>query len=91
MRQQKGSGIGNISSREAALRDVVVDRLKKSGVDVVTDVEEAQRLLDEANGERLSQDKKEHLKPSPPLAMKGINKPSFQVLMVQRYLKILIN
>lgn len=61
VRQQKGSGIGNISSREAALRDVVVDRLKKSGVDVVTDVEEAQRLLDEANGERLSQDKKRAL------------------------------
>ena len=58
LRQQKGSGIGNISSREAALRDVVVDRLKKSGVEVVTDVEEGQRLLDEENGERLSQDKK---------------------------------
>lgn len=51
VRQQKGSGIGNISPREAALRDALVDVKRGAGVEVVTDVEEGQRELDEVNGE----------------------------------------
>lgn len=51
VRQQKGSGIGNVSPREAALRDALVDVLRGAGVEVVTDVEEGQRELDEVNGE----------------------------------------
>lgn len=51
VRQQKGSGIGNVSPREAALRDALVDVKRGAGVEVVTDVEEGQRELDEVNGE----------------------------------------
>ena len=51
VRQQKGSGIGNVSPREAALRDALVDVKRGAGVEVVTEVEEGQRELDEVNGE----------------------------------------
>jgi hypothetical protein len=46
-----------------------------------------QRVLDIVNGENatLSKAQKEQLKPSPLLQMKNIIKPSFQLLMVQRY------
>ncbi len=44
-----------LTKAEVALRDVVIDRLRESGIDVVTDVSEGQRMLDMANGkERLS-------------------------------------
>ena len=39
-----------LSAEEAAIRDAVVDRLRESGLEVITDVEEGQRVLDEANG-----------------------------------------
>lgn len=53
VRQQKGSGIGDVSSREAALRDTVVDDiLRKSGMEVFEDVETGQRLIDAENGEK---------------------------------------
>ena len=42
-------GWKEVSHREAALRDALVDVLSGAGVDVVTDVEEGQRVLDEAN------------------------------------------
>ena len=48
LRLQKG-GVKDVSHREAALRDALVDVLRGAGVDVVTDVEEGQRVLDEAN------------------------------------------
>ncbi len=51
LRQQKGSGKGDVSPREVALRDALVDVLRDAGVEVVTDAEEGQRVLDEANGE----------------------------------------
>ena len=51
----KGGVAVSLNSEEVALRDAVVDRLRKSGIDVVTDVSEGQRVLDMANGkERLS-------------------------------------
>ena len=74
-----------LDKQEAAMRDALVGLLRGAGVEVVTDAQEGQRVLDEANGETCLQAKKEHLKPSPPLAMKGINKPSFQVLTERRY------
>lgn len=38
------------SKAEVALRDAVVDRLRENGMEVITDVAEGQRVLDEANG-----------------------------------------
>ncbi len=49
------------SSAEVALRDALVDRLRESGIDVVTDMEEGQRVLDEANSKVQMQAKKRAL------------------------------
>ena len=38
------------SKAEAVLRDAVIDRLRENGMDVITDVAEGQKVLDEANG-----------------------------------------
>lgn len=43
------------------LRDVLVERLRGSGIDVVMDAEEGQRVLDEANGDARMQAKKRAL------------------------------
>ena len=52
---QKSDGtIGVLSTEEAALRDALIDKLRDAGIDVITDVEEAQRVLDEANGKGVS-------------------------------------
>ncbi len=49
-----GESNGELTKAEVTLRDAVVEVLRKSGIDVVTDVE-GQRVLDMANGkERLS-------------------------------------
>lgn len=39
-----------VTKREARLRDAIVDLLRKAGIDVVTESEEGQRVLDMANG-----------------------------------------
>ncbi len=39
------------SKAEAVLRDAVIDRLRENGMEVITDVAEGQKELDEANGE----------------------------------------
>lgn len=39
------------------MRDALIDKLREAGIDVITDVEEAQRLLDEANGKDIRQQK----------------------------------
>ena len=44
-------------TEEAALRDALIDKLREAGIDVITDVEEAQRVLDEANGKDVRQQK----------------------------------
>ena len=49
------------SSAEVALRDALVDRQRESGIDVVTDIEEGQRVLDEANSKVQMQAKKRAL------------------------------
>lgn len=39
------------SKAEAVLRDAVIDRLRENGMEVITDVVEGQKVLDEANGD----------------------------------------
>lgn len=56
--EHKASGRVNAASRrETVLRDALVEHLQGSGVTVVTDAEEGQRVLDEFNG-RLTDDVK---------------------------------
>lgn len=43
-------GAEAVSNREAALRDGLVEVLRGAGIEVVTDVEEGQRVLDAVNG-----------------------------------------
>ena len=47
----RGGVVTNTSAREDALRDAIVDTLRESGMEVITDVEEGQRVLDEVNGD----------------------------------------
>ena len=50
--QERKKEEANIASEEAALRDALIDRLRESGIDVITDTEAGQRVLDEANGKQ---------------------------------------
>ena len=54
----KGEEIVVPSAEEIALRDAVIDKLRESGLDVITDVEVGQRVLDEANGVRENRKRK---------------------------------
>ena len=54
VRFEKANGQDAISQEEAALRDALIDKVREAGIDVITDVVEAQRLLDEANGKGVS-------------------------------------
>lgn len=49
---------GEVSKNEAALRDAEIEKIRQAGVDVVTDNESAQRVLDMANGGRQMSKKK---------------------------------
>lgn len=49
-----------LSTEEAALRDALIDKLREAGIDVITDVEEAQRVLDEANSKDIRHHKVYH-------------------------------
>ena len=49
-RYQRGEGGVKPSKAEVALRDAVIDRLRESGMDVIADEAEGQRVLDEVNG-----------------------------------------
>lgn len=44
------NGGKNAETRETALRDGLIDKLRSAGIEVITDEEEAQRVLDAANG-----------------------------------------
>ena len=46
----RGEVVGETSPEERVLRDAVIDRLRESGMEVITDEEAGQRVLDEANG-----------------------------------------
>lgn len=50
-RFQRGIGGVKPSKAEAVLRDAVIDRLRENGMEVITDVAEGQKVLDEANGD----------------------------------------
>lgn len=47
---QRGEVVSEMSQEERVLRDAVIDRLRESGMEVITDEEAGQRVLDEANG-----------------------------------------
>ena len=49
----RSSDITVPSAEEIALRDAVIDKLRESGLDVITDVEVGQRVLNEANGQEI--------------------------------------
>ena len=49
-RYQRVVGGVKPSKAEAVLRDAVIDRLRENGMEVITDVAEGQKVLDEANG-----------------------------------------
>ncbi len=49
-----------VTSDEAALRDALMGKLQEAGIEVVTDAEEAQRVLDEVNGDDIRQQKVYH-------------------------------
>lgn len=46
----RGEVVSEMSQEERVLRDAVIDRLRESGMEVITDEETGQRVLDEANG-----------------------------------------
>lgn len=46
----RGEVVSEMSPGERVLRDAVIDRLRESGMKVITDEEAGQRVLDEANG-----------------------------------------
>ena len=77
--------VKDVSPREAAMRDALVDVMRGAGVEVVTDAEEAQRVLDEVNGEARMQAKKRALETVSVTSKRNINLPSFQVLTERRY------
>ena len=59
--EQEGAD-ARLSVREAALRDALVDKMRKAGMDVSTDWKEGQRVLDDINGRAtLSRGKKRAL------------------------------
>ncbi|MFW5570351.1 MAG: hypothetical protein ACOCN5_09510, partial [Prevotella sp.] len=49
-KQKTGSSASDVTEAERALRDELNNVLTRAGIEVVTDVEEGQRVLDEANG-----------------------------------------
>lgn len=54
-RYQRGKGAVPATKEEAILRDAVIDRMRENGMDVITNEEEGQRVLDEANGKARTQ------------------------------------
>lgn len=49
-RYQRGKDADPVTKEEAILRDAVIDRMRENGMEVITNEEEGQRVLDEANG-----------------------------------------
>ncbi len=46
----KADGVAPLTHEEQVLRDALAETMQKSGIEVIDDVEEGQRVLDEANG-----------------------------------------
>ncbi len=58
----RGEVVSEMSQEERVLRDAVIGRLRESGMEVITDEEAGQRVLDEANGKaKLSAKKRKAL------------------------------
>ena len=55
------SRVGRLTKREIALRDALNDAVRETGIEVIEDVEEGQRVLDMANDALLSKSKKRAL------------------------------
>ena len=53
-------GLEEVSEEEVALRDALNEQLKKSGIDVVTDVEDGERVLAMADGNDVKENKVYH-------------------------------
>lgn len=63
----RGEVVSEMSQEERVLRDAVIDRLRESGMEVITDEEAGQRVLDEANGKaKLSAKKRRALETASP-------------------------
>ena len=60
-KQKTGSSASEVTEAERALRDELNNVLTRAGIEVVTDVEEGQRVLDEVNGGARMQAKKRAL------------------------------
>ena len=58
---QKADIARSVSEDEANLRDALVDRLRQSGIDVIDNAEEGQKVLDEANAPARMQAKRRAL------------------------------
>ena len=56
-KQKAGSSASDATEAERAMRDALNDVLTSAGIDVVTDVEEGQRVLDEVNGDEVREQK----------------------------------
>ncbi len=56
-KQKAGSSESEATEAERAMRDALNDVLTSAGIDVVTDVEEGQRVLDEVNGDEVREQK----------------------------------
>ena len=50
-----------MEAAEAALHDALIDKVREAGIDVITDTEEGQRVLDEANSDERLQAKRRAL------------------------------
>ncbi len=61
VRFEKTNGQDAVSQEEAALRDALIDKVREAGIDVITDTEEGQRVLDEANRDERLQAKRRAL------------------------------
>lgn len=60
------SRVGRLTKREIALRDALNDAVRETGIEVIEDVEEGQRVLDMANDALLSKSKKRALETASP-------------------------
>lgn len=86
-RYQKGSSALKPTRQEEVLRDAVIDKLREGGMDVITDVEEGQRVIEMENGVRMSAKKKRALE----TASLGANPRSLTAISSANGAKILKN
>jgi hypothetical protein len=86
-RYQKGSSALKPTRQEEVLRDAVIDKLREGGMDVITDVEEGQRVIEMENGVRMSAKKKRALE----TASLGANPRSLTAISSADGAKILKN